>query len=101
MKNVFLESTIYYDPIERECIAVMDEIKIESGLYAGTVFVVVMDRFGQHDMIHETRFSKRIKLETFRCSDAHNVRRVLLELSFVNGIKDKARFINGFQLLSI
>ena len=101
MQNVNLECTIYYDVLERECFAVMDELRIESGLYAGTVFVVVMDRFGGHEMVHESHMKAgNVKIEKFTCYDAHQIRRVLLELSFVNDLKTKKQFVQSYQLLN-
>ena len=101
MINKHFEVQIYYSVKDRECIAVMDEMKVTTGLYSGTRFAVVMDRSGGHDFIHESRFNGMISIERFTAVDAHYIRRLLLELSFVPDMKDKKRFVKGYQLLSI
>lgn len=98
---MYFSTSIYYNLLDRECIAVMDEVKVESGFYAGTVFVVTMDSTGQHDMQHESNVNGRVLVGSFQCANANRLRQLLFDLSYINSLDQKKSFIKNSQLLNL
>ena len=102
MKKVFIEAGIYYDVEQRECFAVMDELKCESpSLYTGTLFVLVMYPNGSHDMIHESRLCNKVYLHSFKTHNAKTIKRLLFDLSFFQDLRDKRSYVKGMQILYV